>query len=906
MSRTKTMWCRQLLMLVCAIVIFSVFLTAHASADYVNVTTGTSYSYFQTFSSSGVWTGVGTPTHTIVQTGAPAYCLQTEYTSPSGGGYTTTDPWYYYDAATIYGLQAILEHGYPNDDGGYSEEEARYATANAIRFWLAERGAQGVPSWMNLTLYRQFFRAVPGYEELFDWCLYLLDCARNQEVYEHAVSFSSLNLVEDGDYYTGTTTVTLINCGGGYTIDKSGLPEGAIVDGYTGDTGDVLTIRIPTRYAGASYTLSATGIDNQTEASLIYYAPDNWNEQRVVTYVYNIEVKAAAASLEVRLPDKPKDGKLIIRKYDAETGEPIAGVSFGYGGSSGDQIAGAITDSTGTVIFTDIPAGEYFFQEISAPGLYIVDTTRRTFIIRAGEELNKIITFYGFADNESTNTVLSAIGLSASEAYSSENGVFYFTSDSINSALAAALAANSTTVKTALESHIKNAGGTAMNVTDEYGHSSADGLELGLYLIVETLVPENVTSTCNPFLISLPMTTLDGSSWNYDVTVYPKNKIGYPTLEKTVRESASDTGKNNGSTIDITDGYAHSASASTGDIVEYQFVSTLPTITSPASNLSCYTFVDNLPRGITYNRDDVVIYFYKDKECTELIDTWNMNSGKFTVSYSEQSSGQQMTVEITANGLSEINNSTKVYSHESLYRGYSDCTMRVCYSCIINSDASFIYGGSGNTNSVTLTWKRTNSEYYDTLTDDAHVFSYVIDLLKKFSDGAGKLSNVKFKLYNDTDGYYVQAKLVDSVYYVTGHIKEDSQATEFVPAADGHIVIKGLEDDSYILTELATDTGYNLLKDKVKIVISVSDGAECARCHKPLLTASAKVNNKNVDMLADGSSASAVVPLTVVNTKGFTLPKTGSYGTWMFTVGGILAMGIAVIIILSLSKKKRT
>ena len=57
MSRTKTMWCRQLLMLACAIVIFSVFFTAHASADYVNVTTGTSYSYFQTFSSSGVWTG---------------------------------------------------------------------------------------------------------------------------------------------------------------------------------------------------------------------------------------------------------------------------------------------------------------------------------------------------------------------------------------------------------------------------------------------------------------------------------------------------------------------------------------------------------------------------------------------------------------------------------------------------------------------------------------------------------------------------------------------------------------------------------------------------------------------------------------------------------------------------------
>ena len=68
----------------------------------------------------------------------------------------------------------------------------------------------------------------------------------------------------------------------------------------------------------------------------------------------------------------------------------------------------------------------------------------------------------------------------------------------------------------------------------------------GLYLAVETRVPENVTSTCNPFFVSLPMTTIDGKDWNYDVTVYPKNQTGSPDLEKTVREDKNSTGKNTG------------------------------------------------------------------------------------------------------------------------------------------------------------------------------------------------------------------------------------------------------------------------------------------------------------------------------------------------------------------------
>ena len=78
----------------------------------------------------------------------------------------------------------------------------------------------------------------------------------------------------------------------------------------------------------------------------------------------------------------------------------------------------------------------------------------------------------------------------------------------------------------------------------------------------------------------------------YDITLYPKNLTGIPSLEKTLREQISVTGKNGGSATDITDGYAHTGTASDGDIIDYQIISTLPSITSAATYLTTYTFVD--------------------------------------------------------------------------------------------------------------------------------------------------------------------------------------------------------------------------------------------------------------------------------------------------------------------------
>ena len=502
---------------------------------------------------------------------------------------------------------------------------------------------------------------------------------------------------------------------------------------------------------------------------------------------------------------------------------------------------------------------------------------------------------YGFDGSERSNAVLSAIGLTAADAHKSENNINYFTSDVLNNNLSVALAANATTVKNTLEAAVKN-GGVAMTETDVTGHTSASDMEQGLYLIVETRVPENVTSTCNPFFVSLPMTTIDGAAWNYDVTVYPKNQTGNPTLDKTVRESKNSTGKNTGSLTDIEDGYAHTATASVGDVVDYQIISTLPTITSKASALSEYTYVDTMSKGIKYNKNDVAIEFFKDSCCPDKITTWAEDSGKFTVAYDDAQN--IMTIRMTEAGLSEINEAATVYT-DSVKRGYSDCTMRITYAATLTADAA-TYGDRDNPNKVKLTWKRTNTTYYDTLEDCCHVYVYAIDLIKQFSDDNGTFGKVKFIAYNDTDGYYIKANMEGEVYNVTGFTSNKSEATMLIPNLKGHIILRGIEDDTYTLTEVATDKGYVLLRDPVKVVVTTKEDGACERCGAALLTASATVNGEPVSM----TDANAVVPLRIINNPGFDLPKTGGYGVWMYTVGGVLLLGAAAFIVVKSRKHK--
>lgn len=491
----------------------------------------------------------------------------------------------------------------------------------------------------------------------------------------------------------------------------------------------------------------------------------------------------------------------------------------------------------------------------------------------------------------------------------------YYTSNQINDALAAALTSSNTKTKDGLETYIKNKESTAMTLTDADGVTSASELPLGLYLIVETKVPENVSSTVDPFFVSLPMTDNEGSEWFYDVTVYPKNQSNPPTFTKYNRQhDDAESGKDTE--------YKNVSSASEGDVEDYILVVGLPEITSTSTYLTKSDFQDVLSKGLTYNKD-AVIYFYDTEEnakannVDEAIATWT-DSTYFTQEYNTAEDGTStLDVKITPEGLAEIN------------PAYSKKWMVVAYTATLNSEAKVILGDSGNQNECTYTWSRTSSDYQDQMKSKTLVYSYGIDLTKTFDAGAsekvGDATKVQFVLYNKTDGHYIVAnKDSDGVYYVTDNNKgaSESEGTAFSPASSGSLQINGLEADTYVLTETQTSDGFTLLKEPITIEIKETKDeiistestmydteAQSNRATEATIVkgteASATVDGKTSTMEADGESKNARVLMTVVNDTTFTLPATGGVGTIAFTVAGCAVAFAGVAIITKGSKKKK-
>lgn len=692
-------------------------------------------------------------------------------------------------------------------------------------------------------------------------------------------------------------------------------------------------------------------------------------------------ISASAASIADATIDTSRTANLTLYKYDftnaAKDGVWNEGsyVSTGQYDQRVNDALGAATRKNGDAtsdLGNGLQSNGYAIKGVEYTYLKVADIVQFSESAKDQQEYDHVEVLYAI-DKTAGADMLAAIGLAdGKNSYENANALdannWYYQSDVLSAALKAALEANSTTVKNSLEAYVKNNGGTAMPETNEDGYSNVTGLPVGLYLLVETRTPEMVTGTTNPCFVSLPMTTVDGGmadgsgnqittggqDWNYNVVLYPKNETGIVTLEKTVREAAKDTGINNASDV-ITDGFTHNATASAGDTVEYQIISTLPTITSAATNISDYTFKDVLARGLSYN-GEVTLEFFKDAACTQSVAKWTEADNKFTVAKAENSDkSHTMTIAMTPAGLKEINtaNTAANNSNGALYAGYSNYTLRIRYNAKLNSDESLVYGDNGNENNVVLTWKRSNDKYFDTLIDDCHIYTYAINVAKTFSDGKAEqtmFDHVLFKAQNKTDGYYVIATLNadEGIWYVTGHTDKEAEATALHPVTwntkPGQIILKGVEDDQYIWTELETANGYTLLKNNIDVTIkSVDDTTRpCDIYSKDTLgviqndprynfdgglnlklanipqtqlahnyqTASATVDGNDVTMLddeMDTGSTNAIAPLQVVNTKGFETPMTGENGTWALAIGGVLifCLGTSAFIFFLVFKKRK-
>ena len=333
--------------------------------------TNSAFDYLEYYS-NGAWKDLNTPRHWIEQTGEIVYCVEHAAGNPHGDNYTATSPASVFSASTLSGLNSILMYGYPNNrPSGFTDDEARQATANAIRFWLSEQGEAESYSFTNRRTNPDAIRAKSGYEHVLEYADELLAKARARQELPHSIDFSTstVQLTANGSGFSGQTSVRLTNINSGYTLDTSALPAGASVSGYTGSRSETLTITIPASAAGQSFSISAEGKDTRSVDNITAYIPANGSLQKIFLCATTAQV-VATASFNVGIPAY---GKVQVVKT-GEDGTALAGVKFGVYSDSDckNKIAELTTGEDGTGTSGDIPASTVYLKELSTVNPYII------------------------------------------------------------------------------------------------------------------------------------------------------------------------------------------------------------------------------------------------------------------------------------------------------------------------------------------------------------------------------------------------------------------------------------------------------------------------------------------------------------------------------------------------------
>lgn len=453
-----------------------------------------------------------------------------------------------------------------------------------------------------------------------------------------------------------------------------------------------------------------------------------------------------------------------------------------------------------------------------------------------------------------TDAAVTALELTTADV--TENGTNYYRMATLDTAIQKHKNAAIDLVKKTTENHAKP--------TKDDGTVKFTDLSLEkLYLFAETdasaakKVSDGsavaVTKVSVPFFVSLPFTDASGKSVT-DIYAYPKNSTGNVNIDKEI-ESVGTTTIN-----------GKQANANIGDEITYKVTYSVPV---PENGLTELKIVDTMDKGLTFTNEASNITVKDDK---------GVDGTEKTLIYATD---YEVTLDTTSN---KVTIDFAKYL-DSLQKNSTE-EFTITYKVKLNESA--VLGQTGNKNDVALVYKNYGETDSKTKAPDpgkeVKVFTYGIDLLKKGEGTNTVLKEVEFKL---TDGNNeIKVKQSGNAYYPS----KDADASSTVTTDnDGKIYIRGLKPGTYKLTETKTNAGYVLLKDPVVIVITPStDANEAAEG-----VVSAYVGGKKVTMNADNGSDTAIVPLTVVNSKGFNLPATGGRGIALFTIAGIAIVAAA-------------
>ena len=345
---------------------------------------------------------------------------------------------------------------------------------------------------------------------------------------------------------------------------------------------------------------------------------------------------------------------------------------------------------------------------------------------------------------------------------------------------------------------------------------SFTGLDLGYYLVDTTLGTLCSLDTTNP-----------------NVVMEEKNEV--PTNVKTVEE-------------DSTGNYGEKNDADIGQTVNFR-----STITAQAGAEN-YVFHDTMSAGLTYTGVTGIT-----------LNGTTVDASNYTVVTEGLTDGCTFEVRFTQAFCDTLKANDQIV---------------ISYTATLNENA--VVAEEGNPNTSKLSYGDSSNTKY-TPDSQTKTYTWDVDVFKYTMNGETEkaLADAKFTLSKNSDGSNPIALVSEgnNVYRVakTG---ETGTVTEITTDATGKFTIKGLDADTYYLTETAAPAGYNKLAGPVTIVIG-----------------------ENGVVNGTTEAPQGVDEVKVLNQSGAELPSTGGIGTTIFYVlGGVLAVGAVALLI----AKRRT
>ncbi len=498
--------------------------------------------------------------------GYVVYCLEHTLPGPgeniSGGGKQPTGPYLIvdwgsyqitdgysgaiYGEDTMHGIAWVLAHGYPfmvlDRSDSDNETWSRVATQFAIREVIKQmEGAQYVRDyWQMDNFYAASGNAPAVYLEYARW-LARNGIAHARRTGEITVSNKLMGVTDDG--YFGSATLTT-----DADLMRISKNVGTITGNTAGDdanyyylnSGDTITIH--TTANSFAFKVESMADD---EADFLVGVPDA-AIQKVLIPIEGDPYPMKEIMLDFRM----EHGAVLVTKTDADSGAKLSGAAFVLMDDSGSILQTATTDSSGTVTFSNIKAGQYQVQEIGAPTGYLLSVP-------------------------STQAVTVTAGTTSRLTFANEQITSKIRIVKTDAQTGAALAGAVFTVTDA------NGSAVATLTTGSDGTAVTGWLPYGVYTVTETAAPDHYINGGFSAVIDCHE---DGQTYTFDVVNEPMQ--GGIRIVKT---DALDGHPIAGVTFDIFQGNALVGSMTTNDS---------GVAVSPALEPGNYTVVEHeLPAG---------------------------------------------------------------------------------------------------------------------------------------------------------------------------------------------------------------------------------------------------------------------------------------------------------------------